>query len=97
LKSAEGITRRTIQTRGRISLIERKKVVRGLNIEKLDCVPDAVLGQRVRQLDLPDLHLVHVEIYTMENVIGKVSRDECFIKLNQYFCTPLMIFKSIDN
>jgi hypothetical protein len=35
---------------------------------ELDGVPDAVLGQRVRQLDLPDLHLVHVEIYTMENV-----------------------------
>jgi hypothetical protein len=45
---------------------------------ELDNVPDAVLGQRVRQLDLPDLHLVHVEIYTRKMLKGKCHKINIF-------------------
>jgi hypothetical protein len=45
---------------------------------ELENVPDAVLGQRVRQLDLPDLHLVHVEIYTRKILKGKCHKINVF-------------------
>jgi hypothetical protein len=75
LKSAEGIAIRPIQTRGE----KEVKDVRGLRKKmELDGVPDAVLGQRVRQLNLPDLHLVHVEIYTRKILKGKCHESKVF-------------------
>jgi hypothetical protein len=47
-----------------LQYVQYRQGANKFNIKRIESVPDAVLGQRVRQLDLPDLHLVHVEIYT---------------------------------